>query len=380
VAGGTAAGIKLTGAPDLALVASHPPSPFAAAAVFTCNQAAAAPVQVSRHHLASSGGRIGAVILNSGCANAATGPNGLEVARLMATLTGTALGLAPEHVAVCSTGVIGSELPAAAVRASIPELVAILSADPASAEAAAVAIMTTDTRTKQTVARGDGFVVGAMGKGAAMLAPNMATMLAVLTTDAVATPSELDLALRQAVEGSFNAMSIDGCTSTNDTVILLASGLGARPSDGELAVAVSQACVDLAYQMVSDAEGGTKVVRVVVSGATDSASARQAARAIADSNLVKCSWYGADPNWGRVVSEAGACGAPFDLDRVSVAYGDITVCTGGSEAPHDGAAVRRYLEGRELEVHCDLGLGDARAEILSADLTHAYIDENMGLS
>jgi len=375
-----AAGIKPTGAPDLALVASHPASPFAAAAVFTSNRAAAAPVQLSRQHLASSGGRIGAVILNSGCANAATGHHGLEVARLMATVTGAALGLAAEHVAVCSTGVIGSELPAAAVERSIPGLAASLSADQAASEAAAVAIMTTDTRAKQTVAKGEGFVVGGMGKGAAMLAPNMATMLAVLTTDAVATPAELDRALREAVEGSFNAMSIDGCTSTNDTVILLASGLGARPGGGELADVVSAACRDLAYQMVSDAEGGTKVVRVTVSGAADAASARLAARAIANSNLVKCSWYGADPNWGRVVSEAGASGAPFDLDRVSVAYGEITVCEGGSAFPHDAAAVRAYLEGRELEVHCDLGLGDGRAEILSADLTHAYVDENMGLS
>lgn len=380
VAAGIASGIKPGEASDLALVATEPSAAVAAAAVFTTNKAAAAPVVVSRQHLAATQGRVGAVVLNSGCANAATGAGGIAAARCAAWLAGLGLGLPAESVLVCSTGVIGSELPVAALETGIPALVASRSGGPDAGRRAAVAIMTTDTRPKETVCHGHGYVVGGMGKGAGMLAPDMATMLAVLTTDAEIDPPALDAALRRAVDASFNALSIDGCTSTNDTVVVMASGSGERADPAEFAKVLTQACQDLALQMARDAEGATKLVRVQVSGAPDAGAARRVARAIADSSLVKCSWYGADPNWGRVVSEAGASGVPFDLDSVAVSYGEVTVCAGGRAVPHDADAVRRHLAGTDILVRCDLGLGDAESEILSADLTHGYVDENMGLS
>jgi glutamate N-acetyltransferase/amino-acid N-acetyltransferase len=240
--------------------------------------------------------------------------------------------------------------------------------------------MTTDTHPKQVIVEGSGFVVGGIAKGAAMLAPNMATMLAILTTDAAVDAAVLQSALRAAVDESFNELTIDGCTSTNDTVIALASGLAAPATLEQLTAALSEACRDLAHQMAADAEGGTKVVRVTVTGATDDASATAGARRIADANLVKCSWYGADPNWGRVVSELGSAGITFDLATVSVSYGPHTVCVNGTAAAHDVEAVAAYLSGKEIELICDLGLGSGRGSVLSADLTHGYIDENMGLS
>jgi len=219
-----------------------------------------------------------------------------------------------------------------------------------------------------------------MAKGAAMLAPNMATMLAVLTTDADAEPDVLLQILRDGVETSFNAMSVDGCTSTNDTVILLASGRAGAVDEGELAAAVSQACSDLARQMCGDAEGATKTVEVRVTGAVDDDEALAAARQVAESQLCKCSWYGEDPYWGRIVAELGVADAEFDPDLVSVSYGDITVCRKGIAAMHDATALQEVLAAEHLVVSCDLGLGDGEGVILTNDLTHAYIDENMTTS
>jgi glutamate N-acetyltransferase/amino-acid N-acetyltransferase len=379
-ANGVAAGIKASGDPDLSLVATIEGAPVAAAGVFTRNLMTAAPVVTTRAHLAATGGRAAAVVLNSGCANAATGEQGLADAEEMCALVAKDLGCAPDEVLVCSTGLIGFELPMDAVRAGIPALVAGRSVDGGSA--AAEAIRTTDTVRKETVVRGPDFVVGGMAKGAAMLAPNMATMLAVLTTDAAVEPAHLLASLRAGVDDSFNAMSSDGCTSTNDTVLLLASGAAGPPADlGAFDAAVAEACLDLATQMVGDAEGHTKVVRVHVIGAASDEEAERGARKVAESQLVKCSWYGKDPYWGRVASELGSAGIAFDPDRLTVRYGDHVLAVGGvTAATVDEAALARYMDEPSLEVVADLGLGNGTARILTNDLTHAYVDENMGTS
>ena len=379
-ANGLACGIKASGQPDLALVVTTDGRAATAAAVFTRNKACAAPVQVSRRHLAATGGRAAAVILNSGNANAATGRPGLEAADAACAGIGAALGRDPTEVLVCSTGLIGIPMDAAPIVGAVPALVAGCSADAAGGERAARAIMTTDTQPKQTSIDGGGFTVGGMAKGAAMLAPDMATMLAVLTTDAEVDEPVLRAALGAAVDRSFNSLSIDGCTSTNDTVIVLAGGAaGPVPADA-LAEALAAGCLDLASQMVMDAEGATKLVRVTVTGAASGAEARAAARKVAESLLCKCSWYGQDPYWGRVASELGSAGVAYDHDRLAVAYGGFTVASGGLSVPHDPDAVARVMAAREIDLTADLGLGGGRWTILTNDLTHGYVDENMGTS
>jgi len=291
----------------------------------------------------------------------------------------TALGCRAVEVLVCSTGLIGIPLPMPAVAAGVGPLVAARRAG--GGPEAARAILTTDTVAKEVVVAGDGFTVGGMAKGAAMLAPDMATMLAVLTTDAAAEPGELRAALAAAVESSFNRLTVDGCTSTNDTVIVLASGRAtATVAPGGLAEALAEACGSLAAQMAADAEGATKVVRVRVRGAPTEAEALAAARKVAQSQLVKCSLYGADPYWGRILSELGSAGVAFDPDLVSIAYGGTVVCRGGVAAAHDEAAVAAHLARRHVELTADLGLGAAEAVIVTNDLTPGYIDENMRTS
>lgn len=379
VAAGHGSGIKPSGDADLAVVATATGAPVAAAAVFTSNLATAAPVVVTRAHLRASGARAAAVVLSSGNANAATGAPGEADAERMCALVAEGLGCRPDEVLVCSTGLIGIPLPMDRLEAGIPAAVAARHGD--GGADAAEAIRTTDTHRKEVVVRGDGFTVGGMAKGSAMLAPNMATMLAVLTTDAAAEPGQLHSALVAGVAGSFNALSTDGCTSTNDTVILLASGVAGPVADeADLERAVVEACADLARQMAGDAEGATKVVTVRVEGAASDADAERAARAVADSSLCKCSWYGQDAYWGRVVSELGASGAAFDPTSVSVAYGDVTVCRAGVAETHDADALAAVMAARELTVTADLGLGTGAATILTNDLTHAYVDENMGTS
>jgi glutamate N-acetyltransferase/amino-acid N-acetyltransferase len=213
-----------------------------------------------------------------------------------------------------------------------------------------------------------------------MLAPNMATMLAVLTTDAGAEPAQLQAALRAGVRESFNVLTVDGCTSTNDTVLLLASGRRGPVDERDLALAVAAACDDLASQMAGDAEGATKVVRLTVTGAHSDDEAARAARKVAESQLVKCSWYGKDPYWGRIASELGSAGVGFDQRLLSISYGGVTVCRDGVAVDHDAAAVKEYMEQRHLQIDCNLGLGSGRASVLTNDLTHAYVDENMGTS
>ncbi len=380
-ANGVACGIKPSGDPDLSLVATASGAPVAAAAVFTQNKMTAAPVVTTDAHLRATGGRAAAVVLNSGCANAATGQQGLDDAEEMCALVAAQLGCRPEEVLVCSTGLIGFTLPMGVIRIGAIDLVAGRSGSAASGVAAARAILTTDTGRKETVVGGPGFVVGGMAKGAAMLAPNMATMLAVLTTDADVPADRLRSALRAGVDDSFNAMSVDGCTSTNDTVILMASGQAGPPADlVAFDAAVAAACLELATQMVGDAEGHTKVVQVHVVGAASVEEAKAGARKVAESALVKCSWYGKDPYWGRVASELGSAGITFEPDRLSVRYGDLLVAAGGVTVPVDAAALEAYMDQEHLVVTADLGVGDASARVLTNDLTHAYVDENMGTS
>lgn len=392
-ANGVSCGIKDAGDLDLAVVATADGAAVPAAAVFTQNLVVAAPVTVSRSHLEATSGRVSAVILNSGNANACTGDQGHRDAEAMCAATAEAVGCASNEVLVCSTGLIAPHLPIDRITNAVPQLVAGGTGQPAQALAAAQAIMTTDTREKQAVSRRGGLIVGGMAKGAAMLAPNMATMLAVLTTNAAAEPATLQRILRAAVADSFNAVTIDGCTSTNDTVILLANGLAVEgaPPDAPaepatlgdldaLSSAVAEVCLDLATQMVADAEGHTKVVRVVVTGAASDGEARQAARKVAESQLVKCSWYGADPYWGRVASDLGTAGVALDPAQLAIAYGGTVVSRGCVEVAHDRVAVVEHMAGEYLELTCDLGVGAGSARVLTNDLTHGYVDENMRTS
>jgi glutamate N-acetyltransferase / amino-acid N-acetyltransferase len=378
VAAGVACGVKAGGDLDLALVATADGHAVPGAAVFTSNRATAPPVEVSRDHLATTGGAASAVVLNSGNANAATGDPGRADAERTCALVAAELGCRPEHVLVCSTGLIGIPLPMEAVESGISAVARSLRTD--GGADAAEAIRTTDTVRKEVVVGGPGFTVGGMAKGAAMLAPHMATMLAVLTTDAETSADELGEVLRTAVAGSFNALSVDGCTSTNDTVVVLASGRAGPVDPAALADAVGEASASLAGQMAGDAEGATKVVRVEVSGAASDADALRVARRVAESQLCKCSWYGADPYWGRVLSEVGSAGAEVDPGLVSISYGGVTSCRRGVAATHDAGALAAVMARRDITLTIDLGLGGGRGRILTNDLTHAYVDENMGTS
>jgi glutamate N-acetyltransferase/amino-acid N-acetyltransferase len=389
-AAGIASGIKPSGNPDLALVATADRRAVTAAGVFTTNLAQAAPVQVTRAHLVD--GRAAAVVCNSGNANAATGDAGRADARRMCELTAQGIGVAPTDVLVCSTGLIGIPMPMDALESGIPTLCAGLRGGPDAGRAAATALMTTDTVPKESLADadlGDGrhLHVGGMAKGAAMLQPAMATMLAVLTTDAVVGPDALHSALERAVQDSFNALIVDACTSTNDTVLVLANGAAGGPEIGTsghayhaLVEALSAVCDDLAHQMAADAEGATKLATLTVRGARSRDEARRAARAVAASQLVQCSLYGEDPYWGRVLSELGASGAFLDPERVDIAYNGITVCRHGVAASHDETALRASMTRRDIEIVCDLHAGRGEATVRFTDLTHAYIDENMGTS
>jgi glutamate N-acetyltransferase/amino-acid N-acetyltransferase len=376
VAAGGAAGIKAGGAPDVAVIATADGRPVPAAGVFTSNLAPAGPVIVSRDHLSATDGMAAAVVLTSGNANAANGAAGTAAAARLCELVGEGIGAATQHVLVCQTGLIGVPFPIETASAGLGAIVAKRGPEPDDGAAAARAIMTTDTVPKVALVSADSFSVGAMAKGAAMLAPNLATMLAVLTTDAWATPAELAEALQVAVGPSFNSLSVDGCTSTNDTVLVLASGLAGPPAKGALAAALTEACGSLAEQMAADAEGATKVVRIRVTGAASDGEAHQAARKVADSLLVKCSMNGEDPYWGRVVSELGTAGVAFDPDAVSISYGGVSVCRDGVAADHDAAEVRSHMAGKDIDLHCELGLGHGSGAILSTDLGYGYIDEN----
>jgi glutamate N-acetyltransferase/amino-acid N-acetyltransferase len=376
VAAGLAAGIKASGALDLVLLATEDGTAVPTAATFTSNLAAAAPVQVSRAHLTASGGRTAAVLVSSGNANAATGDRGRADAAAMCALVAAELDVAAEQVLVCSTGLIGIPLPMDPITSGISPLVAARAVGPPAGADAALGILTTDSGRKEVLVEYPGFTVAGMAKGAGMLAPDMATMLAFLTTDAAVEPGPLADILRSAVADSFNLMSVDGCTSTNDTVILMASGK-AGPCDPTLvADAVTEACADLARQMAADAEGSSTIFQVQVTGARSDAQAHSAARKVADSLLVKCSINGEDPYWGRVASELGSAGVDFDMDRLTIAYGGTIVCRGGTQVDYDKEAVASHMAGSMVRIECGLGLAAGTGVVMGVELGYGYIDEN----
>ncbi|MEE3062396.1 MAG: bifunctional glutamate N-acetyltransferase/amino-acid acetyltransferase ArgJ [Actinomycetota bacterium] len=381
-AAGIAAGIKASGARDLALVFNEGPD-YAAAGVVTRNQVKAAPVLWTQQVLTT--GRLRAVILNSGGANACTGPGGFQDTHATAEAVASALSdwgteTGAVEIAVCSTGLIGDRLPMDKVLDGVTHIVHEMHGGLSGGDEAAQAIMTTDTVPKKVALHHQSnWTVGGMAKGAGMLAPSLATMLCVLTTDAVADSAALDHALRVATARTFDRLDIDGCCSTNDTVLLLASGAsGITPSQAELDDAVRQVCDDLCLQLQSDAEGVTKRVTVTVIGASSEADAVTAARAVARDSLVKTAMFGSDPNWGRVVAAVGlAPGVFVDPDRITVSFNGFTVCINGTGAPGSRDV---DLSGTDIDVTVDLGLGDGTASIRTTDLSHAYVEENSAYS
>jgi glutamate N-acetyltransferase/amino-acid N-acetyltransferase len=376
VASGLAAGIKSSGALDLALLATEDGAPVSTAATFTTNLAAAAPVQVSRGHLAATGGRAVGVVISSGNANAATGEPGRADAARMCRLVASELGADAEQILVCSTGLIGIPLPMPLIESGLPALVRARSGSPEAGRQAATGILTTDSGPKEVLIDNPAFTVAGMAKGAGMLAPDMATMLAFLTTDAAVEPGPLADLLQIAVRDSFNRVTVDGCTSTNDTVVLMASGRAGPADPNVLVDAVTEACAELAGHMLADAEGASKIVQVRVTGARTDGEAHRAARKVADSLLVKCSLNGADPYWGRVASDLGTAGVEFDMDRLTIAYGGVVVCRQGCAVDHDTGAVDAHLAGSLIDIHCQLGLAAGDGVVLGVDLGYGYIDEN----
>jgi glutamate N-acetyltransferase/amino-acid N-acetyltransferase len=378
---GIAAGIKASGALDLALVFNEGPD-YAAAGVFTRNQVKAAPVLWTQQVLTT--GRLRAVILNSGGANACTGPGGFQDTHATAEAVAAALSdwgsdTGAVEIAVCSTGLIGDRLPMDKVLAGITDIVHEMAGGLTGGEEAARAIMTTDKVPKQVALHHPGnWTVGGMAKGAGMLAPSLATMLSVITTDVVADAAALEHALRAATASTFDRLDVDGSCSTNDTVLLLASGASAvTPSQAELDDAVLRVCDDLCVQLQADAEGVTKRVTVAVAGAASEADALTAARVVARDSLVKTALFGSDPNWGRVLAAVGMAPVRLDPERISVAFNGFPVCVDGVGAP---GARDVDLSGVDIDVTIDLGVGGERAAIRTTDLSHDYVEENSAYS
>jgi glutamate N-acetyltransferase/amino-acid N-acetyltransferase len=374
-AAGVAAGIKTRGGLDLALVVNDGPDE-SAAGVFTRNQVKAAPVLWSAQVL--TGRRLRAVVLNSGGANACTGPGGFQDAHATAERVATVLGCGAVEVAVCSTGLIGERLPLDALRSGIDTAAAALATTPEAGLAAATAVLTTDTVPKQAAVPGAGWTVGGFAKGAGMVAPSLATMLCVLTTDAIVDGATLDAVLRRATTETFERLDIDGTCSTNDTVLLLASGAsGIRPDRATFAAAVAQVCHELVMSLQADAEGVTKQITITVRGALDDAEALEAARAVARDNLVKTAFFGSDPNWGRIAAAVGASTATVRADTLDIRINGMLLCQGGAVAADRSMA---DLSGREITGELDLHLGEGQATVLTTDLSHGYVDENSAYS
>lgn len=378
---GIAAGIKASGAPDLALVFNEGPD-HGAAAVFTRNKVKAAPVLWTQQMIKT--GRARAVLLNSGGANACTGPGGFQDTHATAEALAAALSqwgteTGAIEVAVCSTGLIGDRLPMDKVLAGVEAIVHEMAGGLTGGAEAAAAIMTTDTVPKQVALHHEGnWTVGGMAKGAGMLAPSLATMLCVITTDAVANAAALDQALRHATGQTFDRLDIDGSCSTNDTVLLLASGASEiAPSQADLDAAVLAVCNDLCAQLQADAEGVTKRVAVTVTGAATEDDAVVAARTIARDSLVKTALFGSDPNWGRVLAAVGMAPVDLDPDRINVLFNGSPVCVNGTGAP---GARDVDLSGSDITVVVELGVGSADATIRTTDLSHAYVEENSAYS
>jgi len=373
VAAGLHAGIKKRRF-DMAMIATEDRAPVPCAAVFTQNKFAAPPVELDRATLKANGGVASAVIVNSGNANAGTGLPGYKNAQLMAAATGQALQVANSHVLVCSTGIIGTPLPMDPILSHTPKLVKKLSID--GADDAARGILTTDHQTKQVVIKGSTFTLGGMAKGCGMIAPNMATMLAFLTTDADVPRSVMQKALKAASDATFNTLNVDGATSTNDTAMLLASGKRGKADPDEFANALLAACRVLTMQMARDAEGMTRMAHLTVTGAHTNEEARIAAKNIVENNLVKCSWYGGDPYWGRLMAAAGSAGVEMNVARTFVSYGGINVAKGGVGIDHDGDALIEHMLGDEVQIEVHLGVGHGHAKMIGIDLGPGYIKEN----
>jgi len=378
-AAGVSAGLKSTGRPDVALVANDGPL-HNAAAVFTSNRVAAAPVHWSRQVV--SDGRVDAVVLNSGGANACTGPEGFQNTHRTAEVTADFLGVSATDVIVCSTGLIGEQLPMEKLLAGVSD--AAVSLGRGGGLAAAEAIMTTDTVSKEARypatadSASEGYAIGGMAKGAGMLAPGLATMLVVLTTDAALDAEALDAALREATRVSFDRTDADGCMSTNDTVVLLASGAaGIVPDHAQFTAAVTDVCLDLAAQLINDAEGASHTIAVTTVNAASERDAEVVSRAVARSNLFKTAIFGNDPNWGRVLAAVGTTDAAFDPDQLNVSMNGVRICrNGGIGDPRDLVD----LSGRDVAVEIDLAAGSASATIWTNDLTHEYVHENSAYS
>jgi len=372
-AAGVAAGIKASGSADVAVVINDGPS-GAAAGVFTANRVKAAPVLWSRQVLV--GGSVRAVVLNSGGANACTGPAGFRDTHQTAEHLAGLLGIGAGEVAVCSTGLIGERLPLDKLLAGVTTATGQAAAD--GGLAAADAIRTTDTVPKTCAIACSGYQIGGMGKGAAMLAPALATMLVVLTTDADLPKAALEAALREAVRTTFDRLDTDGCMSTNDTVLLLASGAsGTTPDPAEFTARLTAACAELATQMQADAEGASKAITIEVTGAASEPDAVEVGRAIARCNLLKCAIHGEDPNWGRVLAAVGTTAAAFEPDQLSVAINGVWVCKEGALG-EDRSAVD--MRPREVTITVGLAAGQHSATIRTTDLTAQYVHENSAYS
>ncbi|WP_370894605.1 bifunctional glutamate N-acetyltransferase/amino-acid acetyltransferase ArgJ [Janibacter sp. GXQ6167] len=373
-AAGVTAGLKASGRPDLAVVVNDGPTRHAAA-VFTSNRVEAAPVTWSRQVVAD--GRADAVVLNSGGANACTGAQGFLDTHRTAEHAADVLGISAGDVVVCSTGLIGELLPMDKLLPGVDRAAAELTAE--GGVDAATAIMTTDTVAKTAESAGEGWSVGGMAKGAGMLAPALATMLVVVTTDAVVTSSEeLDEALRSACRVTFDRVDSDGCQSTNDTVVLLASGAsGVEVDRAELTTAVTEVCADLARQLIGDAEGAKHDVAITVTGAANEDDGLEVARAVARNNLFKCAIFGEDPNWGRVLAAVGTTRAVFDPHQLDVTMNGVQVCRAGGVG-EDRSLVS--LAGREVTVEIDLHAGSSEVTVWTNDLTHDYVHENSAYS
>lgn len=379
--------------PDMALVVADEPA--AAAATFTTNRFCAAPVQVSRAQLGGAErcyGTAQAVVINSGNANAATGEPGLETARATCRIVSETVGCAPSEVLVASTGVIGQQLGLECFETGVPAAYQALSRE--GGKGAACAIMTTDTHPKECAVEwesadpafaGKKFIVGGMCKGSGMIMPNMATMIAVITTDAPVEPSALRAALSAAVSATFNKVTVDSDTSTNDTCFMLASGAAAKeaepiregtPAFEELAAATRSVCENLARQIAGDGEGSTRLVTVTVKGAASDEEADALARSVANSPLVKTAIAGHDCNWGRIAAALGKCGVPFDQTKVDIDIMDLPVCRAGLTVPFDEDEALRRFERTEITIVADLHAGDAETTVWTCDLTHGYISIN----
>ncbi|HWV76558.1 MAG TPA: bifunctional glutamate N-acetyltransferase/amino-acid acetyltransferase ArgJ [Isoptericola sp.] len=382
-AAGITAGLKASGTPDLALVVNDGPQ-HAAAAVFTSNRVVGAPVMWSRQAIKDGAAR--AVVLNSGAANVCTGPGGFQDSHATAEKVAEVLGIGAIDVLVASTGLIGVRLAAEKLLAGIPVAAEALGSDEASGVSAATAIMTTDSVPKtavRTIETPSGTVtVGGMAKGAGMLAPALATMLCVITTDAVVDAATTDAALRTATRTTFDRVDSDGCMSTSDTVVLMASGAsGATPDDAAFTEAVTAVCADLARQLVADAEGASHDIAITVTGATTEDAGLAVARAVSRSNLVKAAIFGNDPNWGRILSQVGTVPeevAPFDPLELDVSVNGVMVCRAGGA--HESPEKVDLAASRDVDITIDLHAGDAEITLWTNDLTHAYVHENSAYS